>query len=71
MRYLETFQLFEAATRQSVTDEIVNALENTIEGKDLLGLAAKPYRPGADEILYKARKTGRVEINNLRGRTHI
>ena len=71
MRYLETFQLFEAATRQSVTDEIVNALENTIEGKDLLGLAAKPYRPGADEILYKARKTGRVEINNLRGKTYI
>lgn len=71
MRYLETFQLFEAANRQSVTDEIVNALENTPEGKDLLGLASKPFRLAADKILYKARKTGKVEINNLRGKTYI
>jgi hypothetical protein len=67
MRYLETFQLFESATRQSVTDEIVYALENTVEGKDLLALAAR----GQGNDLYKPRRTGRVEINNLRGKTYI
>jgi hypothetical protein len=68
MKYIKTYQLFEAATRQSVTDEIVNALENTVEGKDLLALANRLTTSGD---LYKARRTGRVEINNLRGKTYI
>lgn len=68
MKYLETFRLFEAATRQSVTDEIVKALENTVEGKDLLSLA---YTTNTSGDLYKPRKTGRVEINYLRGKTYI
>jgi hypothetical protein len=73
MKHVKTFQLFEAATRQSVTDEIVNALENTVEGKDLLALATRPPEKllSGSPDPYKARKTGRVEINNLRGRTYI
>jgi hypothetical protein len=67
MKYVKTFKLFEAATRQSVTDEIVNALENTVEGKDLLSLA----RSSTSGDLYKPRRTGRVEINYLRGKTYI
>jgi hypothetical protein len=67
MKYIKTYQLFEAATRQSVTDEIVNALENTVEGKDLLSLA----RSSTSGDLYKPRRTGRVEINYLRGKTYI
>ena len=77
MKYLESYQLFEAETRQAITDEIVNALENTPEGKDLLALATRenPYT-GNDPYftksrLYTPRRTGRVEINNLRGRTYI
>jgi len=68
MKYIKTYQLFEAATRQSVTDEIVKALENTVEGKDLLALANRLTTSGD---LYKPRRTGRVEINNLRGKTYI
>ena len=67
MKYIKTYQLFEAATRQSVTDEIVKALENTVEGKDLLSLA---YSSTSGD-LYKPRRTGRVEINYLRGKTYI
>lgn len=74
MKYLESYQLFEAKNRQAITDEIVNALENTPEGKDLLGLAIKElsYSDGLDKTSrYTARRTGRVEINNLRGKTYI
>ena len=67
MKYIKTYQLFEAVTRQSVTDEIVEALENTVEGKDLLSLA----RSSTSGDLYKPRRTGRVEINYLRGKTYI
>ena len=72
MKHVKTFKLFEAATRQSVTDEIVNALENTIEGKDLLAIATRSSESLAGSPdPYKARKTGRVEINNLRGKSYI
>ncbi len=86
MKHVKTFQLFEAVNRQSVTDEIVNALENTVEGKDILALATisnpqyylnwldrYPDDPRAKKKLtkYIPRKTGRVEINNLRGKTYI
>lgn len=67
MKHVKTFKLFEAANRQSVTDEIVNALENTVEGKDLLALASSKGEDGP----YKPIKTGKVEINNLRGKTYI
>lgn len=74
MKYLESYQLFEAETRQEITDEIVNALENTPEGRDLLALASREFKY-SDHIKktsrYTARRTGRVEINNLRGRTYI
>jgi hypothetical protein len=72
MKHVKTFKLFEAATRQAVTDEIVNALENTVEGKDLLALATRPpEKLSGSPDPYKARKTGRVEINNLRGKSYI
>jgi hypothetical protein len=72
MKHVKTYQLFEAATRQAVTDEIVNALENTVEGKDLLALATRPpEKLSGSPDPYKPRKTGRVEINNLRGKSYI